>query len=461
MSVVSQVRGAVQRVSPRTILWIGFAVFLLYAFPGYMSNDSVDQLLDARGGAFSDAHPPVMAEEWRLLDQIITGPILMLLVQGSLFLVGLYGILRHVMAARAAAVSAVAVMLFPPVLTTMAVIWKDSQMAAFLLAGTALLLGPRLPRRVLGLVLLSLGCAFRHNAFAAEVPLVGLLFVWRPGLRWWQRYAISAVASLAVFAGALGISSALTVHHVAVVDSVALTDIVGVLNYSRDRGDEELREVLRGVPVRDLTGIQARARQLFSPRSAMPLFYGERPFYVMPKPEEHEAIARAWRTLIGGDLRSYLTYRGTAFLELLGLSESDLWLPVWAQFLGYQELRPYIHHNAGASGFQQLVAPGLLWTAFDITMFRPYLYAAIALLLLVWCCRDALSFGLIASGLLYELSYFPADNTVDFRYSHWMITCTVIAVVVMFARRWRAGQRDRGVALAPVPAEAPAGTVTR
>ena len=450
---MSQVRDAIRSVSPKTILWIGFAVFVLYAFPGYMSNDSADQLLDARGGAFSDAHPPVMAAEWRLLDQIIAGPILMLLVQGALSLWGLYGILRHVMARRAASVSAVAVLLFPPVLTTMAVIWKDTQMAAFLIAGTAQLLSPSRRGRVLGLVLLSVGCAFRHNAFAAAVPLAGLLFVWRPGLRRWKRYAISALASVLVFLGAEVMTRALTVHHVGIVDSVALSDIAGVINYGRERSDAELLETLRGTGLRDTTGIQAHCRELFSPRSTMPIFYGERPFFYLPGPTQHEDIRRAWREMVFGEPRAYFAYRGTAFAELLGLTESALWLPVWTQFLGYPELRAYIHHNAGASKFQETVIPGLFWTAFESPLFRPYLYAAIGLLLLLLCSRDALSFGLISGGLLYELSYFPADNTVDFRYSHWMITVNVIAVVVLFARRWRAGQRARGVELAPVPAE--------
>src|SRR4051812_32316639 len=138
MLVANQVRTAAARcgrairsTSPTVILLVGFALFVFYAFPGYMSNDSCDQLLDARGQAFSDAHPPVMAAEWLILDMIIAGPVLMLLVQGALFLGGLASLLRHVLAPRAAALAAVLILLFPPVMTTMAVIWKDSQMAAF------------------------------------------------------------------------------------------------------------------------------------------------------------------------------------------------------------------------------------------------------------------------------------------------------------------------------------------
>src|SRR5437588_4674599 len=102
---------------PRTILAIGFACFLLYAFPGYMSSDSVVQLVEARSGVRTDLHPPLMAFEWGLLDAIVAGPVLMLCLQGLLGLVGLYTLLRRVVSPRAAAVTASVVLLFPPVLT--------------------------------------------------------------------------------------------------------------------------------------------------------------------------------------------------------------------------------------------------------------------------------------------------------------------------------------------------------
>lgn len=422
------------------ILAIGFAVFLAYAFPGYMSNDSVDQLLDARKQWFSNAHPPIMSAEWLILDMIVAGPVLMLLVQGGLFLGGLAGVLRRVAPPRTAALLAVAVLLFPPVLTTMAVIWKDSQMAGYILAGTAAMLSPRLRVRLIGLGLMTLGAAFRHNAFAASVPLIGLLFVWRPGPSWWKRYAVSGAAALVSVLAMFGLNRALTRHPVSVWDNVALADIAGVLNFSRDRSDAELREILRGTPLPDDTNIQAHARKLFSPRSAMALMYGDKPLWALPGPSQHAAIERAWRTLVLGDWRSYLDYRVAGFRELLGLSDEELWGPVWFMFLGYPELRTMVQHNAGQSSFQALVVPALGWCANETRMFRPYLYALLAIALLLVCARDRLSIGLLASGLLYELSYFPAANTVDFRYSHWMILCTTLAALVLFVQRLRGGR---------------------
>src|ERR1044071_6294668 len=80
---------------PLAILAIGFAVFVAYGFPGFMSSDPVLQLHEARTAVFSNSRPPAMAAEWRVLEVFVTGPILMLVLQGALFLGGLYRILCH------------------------------------------------------------------------------------------------------------------------------------------------------------------------------------------------------------------------------------------------------------------------------------------------------------------------------------------------------------------------------
>src|SRR5204863_4843679 len=119
----------------------GWLLFVVYSYPGYMSTDSVDQLLQARGAnEIHDWYPPVMAVMWRVTDAIVAGPFPMLVIQSCAFLLGLAALLRHVLAPRRAAIVAAVVLLLPPVLTPMAVIWKDSQMAGFLVAGIACLL---------------------------------------------------------------------------------------------------------------------------------------------------------------------------------------------------------------------------------------------------------------------------------------------------------------------------------
>ena len=429
-------RELLARLEPYQVLAIGFAVFVVYAFPGYMSNDSAMQLSEARSAMFSNAHPALMAAEWRILDAIVAGPILMLLLQGALFLGGLHVLLRRSMSERCAAWLAIAVLLFPPVLTTMATIWKDAQMAAYLIAATAALLSPSRRVRLAGLALATIGCAMRYNAFGASVPLVGLLFVLAPDRRGWRRYAVSGAAAVASVALAFGVDSALTVQHMYLAPTMA--DIAGVLAHTGDRSDDALRQTLAGTPLHVTSNIQDAARAHYSARNAYWVNHGDDRLFDPPTTaaEEH-ALAGAWKRVVLGDPRAYLAYRLDGFEELLGLSSDPLWSPVWRMFLENPQQATQLGHDASPSYVQQHLGDALEWLADDTPLFRPYVYALIALGLLVLAlrARDRTAIALLTSGLLYELSYFPAAGTPDFRYSQWLIACTCIAGVLAVVRR--------------------------
>lgn len=429
--------------SPRTILVAGFTFFLLYAYPGLMSSDSVHQLHEARTHVYSNAHPPFMSAEWTILDGIVTGPLLMVMLQGALFLGGAFGLARQVLAPRAAAIAAVAVLLFPPVFATMAVVWKDSQMAAYFVAGTALVLSPTRRTRLLGLVLLSAGCAVRHNGFAAAVPLVGLLFVWNPAWAGWRRYVASGCAAIAVVGLAMGVNRALTVDKAFLTP--AYMDIVGILAHCDDRSDEDLRHVLRDTGLLVTTNIQATAREKYDPRnsyhitkSADPMFDDE------PGPVQQRNLDRAWRELVRSEWRAYLAHRTAMYKELLGLSDRGLWAPAYFGFTEFADHPDYIEHDAVPSTLQVEVHAKLLWLASETPLFKPYMYALLALVFLVALARQRLAVALLVSGLLYELSFFPTAGTPDCRYSHWMITCTVLAGLVIVVHRIERGRAPRG-----------------
>ena len=440
-SKASQVVERLRALPAGVILGIGFALFLVYAFPGYMSSDSVMQMLEGRSHRFTSGHPPIMAAEWGVLDAIVSGPILMLLLQGLLFVGGAFAVLRRFLTPRAAAVVADLILLFPPVLTTMAVIWKDSQMAAYLVAGIAALLSKRPGVRIMGWVLITAGCAFRYNAFAATVPLVFLLFEWRPGFPWFARYGISLAAAIASVMLAFGINRALEVKHEYLAPGMA--DIVGVLAYTDDRSDEDLRHVLRDTSLRVTTSIQATARMLYSERNPYRIDHGDNRIFDPPKTElQRIALTRAWKEIVSSDWNAYFSYRIAGYRELLGLSEAPLWAPVWNAFNEAPEQVAYIHHDASQSWAQNRL--GLLFAtlADETPLFRPYLYTLLALLLVAVVCRDRLTLALFASGLGYELSFFPAAGTPDFRYSHWLIATTCLATVILFVQRLRVRTRE-------------------
>src|SRR4051794_3012093 len=72
-----------------TSLILGLVVTCVVFYPGYMTDDSITQLRQAREGYYGDWHPPIMAWIWRILDRIIPGPFGMVLFHNLLFWTGL------------------------------------------------------------------------------------------------------------------------------------------------------------------------------------------------------------------------------------------------------------------------------------------------------------------------------------------------------------------------------------
>ena len=60
-------------------------------------------------------------------------------------------------------------------------------------------------------------------------------------------------------------------------------------------------------------------------------------------------------------------------------------------------------------------------------------------LLVVWLVRrDRVALTVVLSGLLCELGLLIVAPAIDYRYSHWMITCTIVAAVYHVAARIKA-----------------------
>ena len=138
---------------------LGFvAVWWVYR-PGFMSLDSVVQLGEARSGAFTDFHPPILAFIWRYLDKLWPGPIGMLILLDGLFWLGLAVFFRRLRGPLWARAGAMIVAGFQPaVFMLLGTIWKDTLMQASLLAGLA--------------AILLAGARWRRLWWAAALPLM-------------------------------------------------------------------------------------------------------------------------------------------------------------------------------------------------------------------------------------------------------------------------------------------------
>jgi hypothetical protein len=437
---------------PFVILATGWTVFLLYAYPGVMTMDSFDQLREGREWFFTDSHPPAMAALWGIVDRIVPGPIGMLAIQSIAFIAGLYLIFARVMRPRRAALCACAVLLFPPVLAPMAAVWKDCLMAGFLLLGAALILDPRRSRRLVGLAWLVAATAMRYNAPAATLPLLLLLFEWLPEQpRTWKRvlarYGVALGAWLAVTILAFGINAALTDRKMHFWhSSLALLDIVGTLaNVDEDIPDAELRPELAPTGILVDKDFHAAIRAKYKRYDFQQLVSDQGHLWdvpltgIVPAPEaQRDAIERAWLDIVTAHPGAYLKHRFAAFGEALGVYskfQGAIVVPHRAQYSG---MLAYMGLAAGWSRFQERTENAMMFLAKKTRIYRPHAYALLSILLLGLCRREREVAAILLSGLGAELSLLPLTQTPDYRYSHWMIVCTCLALVVLCARRARA-----------------------
>lgn len=426
------------------ILLAGWLVFIVYAYPGVCTMDSFDQLKEGRAWFFTDSHPPIMAAIWGILDRIVAGPLPMLVLQSTMFLAGLYLLLKRAMAPRSAAIVTCVLLLFPPVLVPMAMIWKDCHMAGFLLLGTAGILDSRRNVKLLGLGALVLATALRYNALGATLPLVVLLFEWAPGKRWLARYAIAIGTWFAVVVVAFSLNALLTDRKMHFWhSSMALADIVGTLAHvDEDIPDAELLRVLGPTQIRVQSDVHGTIRRLYKPHDFQQLISGEQRLWDVnitgdvPTPEpQRDAIGAAWKEIVFGNLGAHVAYRFDNFAETLGLRKEFHGATVVPHHWQYQGMLEYMGLTPGATRLQRKTHLANLWLAKHTPLFRPHVYMLLAVLLLAlaWRHRDVLA--ILASGLCMELTMLPLGGTPDYRYSHWMVVCTCLGVVMLFARR--------------------------
>ena len=191
-------------------LLISLGVSLLF-YPGFMSYDTLHALRGARNGVTDSMWPPMVSYVWRMVDLVSPNPSVMHFSQLFLLLSSIFYIVFFF---TKKIIYAIALIVFylsiPPILGTLAVIWKDVLMAAFFIAGFALIVSMRLAINrwvfiflaLLAIALIFLGVCSRHNAIAGAVPLLFFL-AWVMCLRVLK-------TSLCFWLGVISLGSALT-----------------------------------------------------------------------------------------------------------------------------------------------------------------------------------------------------------------------------------------------------------
>jgi hypothetical protein len=420
--------------TPRQILCTAWIVFGLGCYPGYLSTDSVLQLYTVRSGAYTD-YSPVMSAVWGALEYVSAGPFPMLALQSGLLLFGLYALLRRVLVPRAAAITAGAILLFPPVFAVMAVIWPDPFMAAMLIAGFAAVLEQRRGWRIAGTVMLVIALATRPEIVLALIPLALVVVGRATTAAWWKRTAIAL--GLVV---ALALTARVADHLLVERDTyfwqqqLEVMDTVGTIRRAKLKKVEVLEAAFAGMPFADIQQLKPRLIASSDALNWWPLSNGDkRLFDLITIDTESRALSADWRAAITKHLRGYLRHRKSVAKALLGLGGS--FSAVYDSF-GDPDLMSPLHHRASTSDWER--SWQMIVRAVDKTpLCRPWLYLIAAIAAIVLARRKPLLRALAISGIAYELTLFVLAPLSDYRYSHLLVTmtCTALAALAVL-RTW-------------------------
>lgn len=413
--------------------------FLLFFFPGGMSWDSMRQLQEARAGVFSDAHPASMAMLWRYLDMLTAGPFGMLLLHCLWFLGGLTAIfyLTRPGGRWSNIALIVAVALWPPTFFILGIIWKDVAMASAYILSIALFLWhekacgrtPRALLLALCLLILCYGVSTRHNAVAAALPLLAYycyrLFPHpRPVRGVCRALALGVVAGVLIFGLVQFASSRAVSNRMNFWQVAAIYDVAGISYQERvNLFPAHL------YPEADLQMID----RCYTPRSVAILWrFSEGGIKPLTDDEDLKILRNTWGRLIVGHPAAYLAHRWAVSRELIGLTMKAPSCAVLQEKL--------ISYRLELKCRQSKVAGTVVDAFFEFSktslLYRPFAYivlSGVLLVVLIWLRVEnrALAVAILCSGLLHMVGLFFVAGAPDFRYSHWMILSTVLALAIV------------------------------
>lgn len=455
---------------------IGFGLYVGLFYPGFMSTDSVIQLLQSRNEVYSDWHPPLMAHLWGLVERAtVPGPAGMLVLQSALVWGGAYlsynGWLH---ASPKAALALFLLLLSPPILGIAGVIWKDILMWGFLLlavglagqigAGSKQAATKRwlLTAAVLLAVLLAIGV--RHNAVLGAVPILSLLVLRHLSeTRFVQLVSslmVGVVAGAACFLLAGAINARLSDIHSEAWVVLPVFDAAGVM---ARLDDEQARQaIFEQIPhqLRRAEDVQSVV-QNYSPRYWRTLFSGELAPLVMPVRPGYERskfwIGERFGTLSEADLSAlselwlslpltypaeWLQHRLAVFSHVIGWVDGDLWGAAFMQTYGFPDwVRVYYSDSPDSAEWQEQMQEAIIAIS-DWWFFRPWFYLGTGVILVVVLLVRfepvfAAPILIATSGVMHELGLFIAAPSPDYRYSHYLVFMVALAAIMMLFSRLR------------------------
>lgn len=449
----------------------GFLLHFAIMYPGFMTYDAVNQILEARAGVFSDWHPPLMALIWRLLEHLMPGPALMLFLQLGLIWLGAFLVFHAFFQAccgKIAAILLCTLVFLPPMFGVSGAILKDMLMwgallAAFGVAGhiksttnqelwlTGVLC-------ISTLLLLWLAILLRHNAIFATIPLLGFAFfrLFPKDSLWGLIRAIipAAIIAALLFAASGAINKQLADRHTQPWVANAAFDIVGILKRMEDKTAQQALFVQLAKSLNS-SGTVEPVLQAYTPMYWREVFRSKPPTLLLPEnsigpvihgfesfsAEQLSALHQLWTQSIMAEPLLWLRHRFAVSKYVLGWVSESNWSPVIMGKDFPLDLAEAYGSVQVSSPLQDRLEEGLNGLIND-WFFQPWPYFLVSIIVMAVMFFRPITANieitcLISSGLLHEIGLLLAAPSPDFRYSHYMVFCTLLALLMLARPKMR------------------------
>ncbi len=433
------------RAAPWLAGLAGFAFTLWVFYPGYMSWDSAYQWWQVRHGIVDPIFPPLMVGIWGVTEALWPGPGGYFLFQALTwwFAFSAFAASLRVHAAGRIAI-ALGLGLWPPLWAVSAHLWKDVGMVTWFVFAIACLCRelhtPTRTMRVLAVLFLALGCAYRYNALSAALPLA-LWLGWRETS---ARRGVFATRTAGVLTGLgvlalVAILSALpnlfrTKEPMSVWPVIAQWDIAAVsIAENRNLFPPHWADPTLTIP---------QLRKAFDPAVNTTLYESGKVTLAYETPmsdEDFAALRRAWLDLPVSHSRAYAAHRLRVAELMFGWDQAahpDS-LVLSPTMVAYADNPPVALNASPWHG--RIQAQLQAWI--DTPLFAGWIYLLLAAAVVIGAAFErmravsGLAMATAASGLLLALPLVLLSPSTDFRYINWLLAAALMAPVLWrFAR---------------------------
>jgi len=416
------------------VLAAAFLATTALNWPGHLSFDSLEQLLEGRTGLYNTWHPPVMAWLLGLFDAVVPGAALFVVFDATLVFGALFVLLRLGRAGWWSVATAVTIVLLPQMLLYQGIVWKDVLFAdAAVAAFTCLALvahqwkGRGQAAALLLFALLTLAGLARQNGAVLLPFAAGALAAiartygasWRQALLWGSGSVTVVAILIAAFTLALdrrsnGDSGPAEQLHV-----LALYDLSGAVAGDPGFAMTTLRDDDPALEA----AIRTRGAKLYTPLRNDPIM-SDRQIQTALSDADTDAMTAAWRDLIVHHTALYLRVRAADFFQVFATPDIIAARPVFTGVEGPADMLKHLGIAARQDARDvALKRYGFVLLGTPVWSHPAFAVLALGCLVILLRRRQAADIAVAAmllSAFAFAASFFAISISCDYRYLYFL-----------------------------------------